>query len=109
MVGLGVEGEGALPEGIVGVPREAAVVAADQITEIFVADRGAVIQMVYIVEIADLELIGGFCSMQGKGFLVLVVDYGHDILPSCALYKERCTELLCIRYLILIVLLSGDY
>ena len=81
-LGLGVEGEGALPEGIVGVPREAAVVAADQITEIFIADRGSVIQMVYIVEIADLELIGGLCSMQGKGFLILIVNYGHDNLPS---------------------------
>ena len=53
-LGLGVEGKGALPEGVVGVSREAAVVAADQITKVFVADRGSVIQVVYIVEIADL-------------------------------------------------------
>ena len=80
LLGLGVEGKGALPKGVVGVPREAAVVAADQVTEVFVADRGSVIQMVYIVEIADLELVGGLCGVKGKSLFFLIVDNGHDYL-----------------------------
>jgi hypothetical protein len=36
--------------------------------------------MVYIVEIADLELIGGLCGVKGKGLFFLIVDNGHDYL-----------------------------
>ena len=61
---LGVEGEGALLERVVGVAREAAVVAADQVAEVLVADRGSVVKVVDIVEVADLELVGGLGSVQ---------------------------------------------
>ena len=91
---LGVEGESALFEGVIGIPREAAVIAADQEAEIFVADRSAVIQVVYIVEIADLELISGFGGVQGKGLLFFVIDNGHDYLRNEVLCAG-CTR--CLR------------
>ena len=77
---LSIQRESALLQGFIGIAREAAVILPDQIDQILVMDRCTVVEVLYIIEIADLQLVGCFGGMQGKGFSFFVVHNGHSKL-----------------------------
>ncbi len=78
-LGLGIQGEGPLFQGIVGIARKAAVIATDQIAQVLIVDGGPVIEVLHVIQISYLQLIGRPGRMQGKRFFLLVVYDRHGI------------------------------
>ena len=76
-LGLGIKGKSTLLQGVIGVSRKAAVIAADQVAEILIPDRSAIVEMIHVIKISDLKLVSGPGGMQGKGLFLLVVNNGH--------------------------------
>ena len=80
LLGLSVQREGALLQRIIGVARKTPVILPDQIDQILVPDRRTVVEVLYIVEIPDLQLIGRPGGMEGKGLFVFVIHNCHGEL-----------------------------
>ena len=100
---LGIQRESTLLQGFIGIARESAVILPDQIDQILVVDGCPVVEMFYIVEIADLQLVGRFGSMKGKGLFGFVVHNGHGKLLILA-GGGSCAARFLLKYSILRIL-----